>query len=51
MRERISLITAILSDNNEIEAVRSLRGDDAQAFIDVVDEVPPHSSISESLAH
>ena len=39
--ERISLITAIFSDNNEIGIVRSLRGDDAQVFVDRIDEVPP----------
>ena len=37
--ERISLITDIFSDRNEIEVAKCLRGDDAQAFIDVVNEV------------
>ena len=37
----IPLIAVIFSDKNEIRAVQSLRGDDAQAFIDVIDEVPP----------
>jgi len=38
--ECILLITAIFSDKHEIGVVRSLRGDDAQAFVDVIDEVP-----------
>ena len=38
-RECIPLITAIFSDKNEIGVVQSLCGDDAQAFIDVIDEV------------
>ena len=37
--ERISLITTIFSDRNQIEMVRQLSGDDAQTFIDVIDEV------------
>jgi len=37
--ERILLITAIFSDNNQIKTVSKLSGDDAQAFIDVIDEV------------
>jgi hypothetical protein len=37
--ERISLIVSIFSDRNEIEMVGHLSGDDAQAFIDVIDEV------------
>ena len=40
-----SLVEAILSSTDEDELVRSLRGDDAQAFIDVMDEV------RSSLAH
>jgi hypothetical protein len=43
--KRISLITAIFSDRCGVEAVKRLRGDDAQAFVDVLDEVPPHSSV------
>ena len=40
--ERIPLITTIFDPGkNEIEAVQSLRGDDAQTFVDIVDEVPP----------
>ena len=37
--ERISLITTIFSDRNETEAVSHLCGDDAQSFVDVIDEV------------
>ena len=36
---RISLITDIFSDNDEIEAAKGLCGDDAQAFVDVVEKV------------
>jgi hypothetical protein len=38
--ECIPLITAIFLDKNEIRVVRSLKGDDAQTFIDKIDEVP-----------
>ena len=34
-----SLISDILSDRDETEAVKSLHGDDAQTFVDVVDKV------------
>ena len=44
--ERISLITDIISDRGEAEAIKHLQGDDAQSFVDVIDEVPPHSFIS-----
>ena len=37
--ERTSLLTYIFADRNGAEAVGHLFGDDAQAFIDVVDEV------------
>ena len=37
----ISLVTEIFSDSNEIRVVKCLREDDAQFFIDVIDEVPP----------
>ena len=43
--KRISLITAIFSNRGVAEAVKRLSRDDAQAFVDVVDEVPPHSSV------
>ena len=39
MDKRIALITAIFSNRNVAEAVRHLCRDDAQAFVDVVDEV------------
>ena len=38
-RERIPLIESIVSDRDEAEMVGHLRGDDAQAFIDVIYEV------------
>lgn len=37
--ERISLITEIFSDHNQVTIVGHLAGDDAQTFIDMVDEV------------
>ena len=37
--ERISLITTIFSDHNQIGVVEQLSGDDAQTFIDTIDEV------------
>ena len=40
--ERISLITAIFSGRNEADVV-NLHGDNAQTFIDVIDEVLSHS--------
>ena len=40
--ERISLITDIFSDRDETEVVKCLSGDDAQSFVDVIDEVLPH---------
>ena len=43
--KRISLITAIFSNRGVAEAVKGLCRDDAQAFVDVVDEVVPHSSV------
>jgi len=46
--ERISLIAAIFSDDNQAEMVKNLSGNNAQDLIDVVDEVglrilPPSS--------
>jgi hypothetical protein len=38
-RDRISLITTIFSDHDQVEMVGNLCGDDAQSFIDVIDEV------------
>jgi len=37
--ERISLITMIFSDHNQIRTVMHLSRDDAQTFIDKIDEV------------
>ncbi|KAF9645728.1 kinase-like protein [Thelephora ganbajun] len=37
--ERISLITSIFSDRDEVEVLRNLSGNDAQALINVMDEV------------
>ena len=37
--DRISLITEIFSDRDEIEAVRRLRREDAQSFVDIIDGV------------
>jgi len=37
--ERISLIATIFSDPNQVEMVGELSGDDAQSFIDAIDEV------------
>ena len=39
--QRTSLITEILSDRDEIETINNLCGNDAQSFIDVIDEVAP----------
>ena len=41
-RKCIPLLMAIFSDKYETGVVQNLRGDDAQTFIDVIDEVPPH---------
>ena len=49
--ERTSLITVILSNPREIEAVRRLRGDVAQSFVDLVDRVLSLSSILEEYVH
>ena len=37
--EQVSLITDIFSDRDETEVVKSLHGDDAQSFVDVIDKV------------
>ena len=37
--ERISLIKTIFSNHNQVQMVANLSGDDAQTFIDVLDEV------------
>ena len=41
MHERIHLVTNIFSDRNEVEKVGNLCGDDAQALVNVIDEVSP----------
>ena len=41
----ISLITAIFSNRFVVEVVKRLYGEDAQAFVDVTDEVLPHFPI------
>ena len=38
-RERISLITTIFSAQNGLEMVGHLHGEDAQAFVDIIDKV------------
>jgi len=43
IQERISRITSIFSDRNEIEIVGQLSGSDAQTFIDVIDEASLHT--------
>lgn len=50
INERVSLITAIFSDRNEIEMDKHLSGDDAQTFVDKVYEVMvPSNSCHESI--
>ena len=39
--ECTSLIADIFSDRDEAEAVKHLHGDNAQSFVDVIDEVLP----------
>jgi len=46
--ERISLATTIFSDHNQVKTVGQLSGDDAQNFIDVIDDVSP-CTISHSM--
>jgi len=43
--QRISLITYMFSNRDETEAVKRLSGDDAQSFVDVIDEVLPHFNL------
>lgn len=42
--ENTSLIADVLSNDNEIESVELLFGEDVQWFIDVMDQVLAHSS-------
>lgn len=45
--ERVSIITSIFSDRNEVEMDEHPSGDDAQTFVDNVYEVRvPHNSMS-----
>lgn len=39
--KRISLVMVLFSNRDEIEVVGRLRGDDAQSFVDVMDQVLP----------
>ena len=43
VEERISLITTIFSDDNQVETVGQLSGSDAQTFVDTIDEVSLHN--------
>lgn len=38
MHERVSLITMIFSNPNQVNVVNDLSGNDAQAFVDKIDE-------------
>ena len=55
--ERVSLIATIFSDDNEVDMVKGLSGDDAQAFIDRIIEassytlLPSKSSLPLKLPH
>ena len=51
--ERLDLINSIFSDHDELEVFEYLSGDDAQAFVDVIDEasvrvLPPPSNFSQT---
>lgn len=41
MNGRISLITTIFLDDNQVETVGQLTGNDAQTFVDIIDEASP----------
>ena len=41
--KRISLILTIFSGSDEVEITRIFFGDDAQTFVDVIDEVSIHT--------
>ena len=41
--ERVSVNMAIFSDRDEVEIIERLRGNDAQTFVDVMDEVSLHT--------
>ena len=40
--ERIDLIKSLFSDPDEVEVSKYLSGDDAQDFVDVIDEASTH---------
>ena len=42
-RERVYLINSIFSDRDEFEVFEYLSGDDAQAFVDMINEVSIHN--------
>ena len=42
IEERVSLITEIFTDHIQVKMVANLSVDDAQDFIDVIDEASPH---------
>ena len=46
--ERVSLIASLFSDSDETEAIKRLHGDDAQLFVDAVDEVFSHYSFQKN---
>jgi len=50
-RDRIPLITTIFSNRVEVKMVRRLSGDDAQTFIDMVDEASPQNRWTDSHSH
>ena len=41
--DRVPLIIDLFFDRDEVEALKHISTDDAQSFIDVLDEVPLHS--------
>ena len=43
MNERADLIMSIFSDHDEVGVLKYLSGDDAQAFVDVIDEASIHT--------
>ena len=38
MEERVSLIVQIFSDRDQVEIIKNLSGDDAQTFVDMMDQ-------------
>ena len=51
LNERIALITDLFSDCDETEVIKQLSGDDAQSFVDVIDQVSSKSFQVEPLCH